>query len=97
MSAGRAFRRQAGRWQWRQPGIEPSAATRAWVGRMLAAHDDDEVSVDEFRELAQRFAAYMADRPEAERVEAAGQILDRSLENILGEPVRAIGMGTWPP
>jgi hypothetical protein len=96
VSASRAFRSQAGRWQWRKLGVEPSAETRAWVARMLGAHDDDNVSTEEFLELAQQFLAFISERPEHERVEASHLMLDRSLEDLLGKPGRSIGMGRWP-
>ena len=93
MSAGRRFRRQIGQAIWRKPGVEPSAETRAQVGKLLRAHDDDEVGLVEFYEMAQECARYMSGLPEAERVEAASQITDHSLENVLGRRVRTVGFG----
>ncbi len=96
MSASRRFRRQVSRWQWRHPGVEPSAQTRAWVGQLIHAHDDPEVSVEAFIKLAQEWLVYMAARPEAERVEAASLINDHALTHLFGGQVRTVAIGGWP-
>lgn len=84
----------AARWKPRRPGVELAANTRAWVARMVTAHDDDQVTFIEFVALARRFADHLASRPEAERVEAGLQLGEHITSQLVGRRVRAAGVWT---
>jgi hypothetical protein len=96
VSAGRAHRRRAARWRWRAPDVELAAEDRAWVARMIAAHDDDEVTEEEFRRLGARWSIALSRLPEAERIEASLQVHDHAASALLGRRVRAIALNSQP-
>ena len=91
MSAGRSHRRRAERWHERPADVELSADTRAWVAKMIAAHDDLTVTPEAFRLLGIQWAIALGGLPQAERTEAALQLSDHAISHLLGRRVRAVG------
>ena len=55
----------------RSSGVELSARTREWVGRLRGAHDDPAVSAGAFVALLYEWTEYLDTCPERERREAA--------------------------
>jgi hypothetical protein len=101
VSAARRYRRQAQRTSWRllqrRFDHELSAGSRAWVDRMIKAHDDPDVDLNTYRALGQQFATYMAAVDDDERNEACLQIHQHASRALTGRPqLTAVGWLTPP-
>lgn len=71
--------------------VELSADTRRRLADVVAAHDDDSVSLAEFSILAASFGAYLHGLPETERDEAAFQLGEVAASSLVGRRVVAAG------
>lgn len=80
MSAGRSYRR-AIRGRITQPAgaVELDAETRRLLAEAMRAHDDPGVSTIDFLPIMVALYRRLAQLPEPERLEVAGQVLARSL------------------
>jgi hypothetical protein len=92
MSGGRSHRRRIGRSKviYRPVAVEPSHETGEWTRRINEAHDDDNVSYDEFMELCHEWHAYAGTLSEAERVEACMLLTDHAQSSLAGVSVKTV-------
>lgn len=76
MSADRKYRRGM-----TQPAgkVELSHETRALVAQVLHAHDDGDITIDEFLVIGRRLAEHSTRLTEAQRMEVAGMVIAHTL------------------